>query len=71
MVDELADTTFAHAMQLIVEAMLQTVREHFGLTDEQLLVFTRQFYDRLPALIKELKRKGYTFVSLPEMLDNR
>ena len=48
MVDELADTTFAHAMQLIVEAMLQTVREHFGLTDEQLLVFTRQFYDRLP-----------------------
>lgn len=49
MVDELADTTFAHAMQLIVDAMLQTVREHFGLSDEQLLAFTRQFYDRLPA----------------------
>lgn len=49
MVDELADTTFAHAMQLIVDAMLQTVREHFGLTEEQLLDFTRQFYDRLPA----------------------
>ena len=47
-VDELADTTFARAMQLIVDAMLQTVREHLGLTDEQLLVFIRQFYDRLP-----------------------
>ena len=49
MVDELADTTFAHAMQFIVDAMLQTVREHFGLSDEQLLVFSQQFYDRLPA----------------------
>ena len=48
MVDELADTTFARAMQLIVDAMLQTVREHLGLTDEQLLVFIRQFYDHLP-----------------------
>lgn len=49
MVDELADTTFAYAMQLIVDAMLQCVREHFGLTEAQLLAFTRQFYDRLPA----------------------
>ena len=49
MVDKLADTTFAHAMQLIVEAMLQTVREHFGLSEDQLLAFTRQFYSCLPA----------------------
>ena len=49
MVDELADTTFAHAMQLIVDAMLQTVREHFGLSEDQLLAFTRQFYSCLPA----------------------
>ena len=49
MVDELADMTFAHAMQLIVAAMLQTVQEHFGLSDEQLTAFSRQFYDRLPA----------------------
>ena len=48
MVDELADTTFAHAMQLIVDAMLQTVRESFGLTEAQFLDFARQFYDRLP-----------------------
>ena len=49
MVDELADTTFAHAMQLIVDAMLQSVQQHFGLSDDQLIAFARQFYDRLPA----------------------
>ncbi len=49
MVGELVDITFAHAMRLIVDAMLQTVREHFGLTEDQLLVFTRQFYESLPA----------------------
>ena len=49
MVDELADTTFAHAMQLIVDILLQSVQEHFGLSNDQLNVFIRQFYDRLPA----------------------
>lgn len=49
MVDELADTTFAHVMQLIFDVMLQTVMEHFGLSENQLLVFSRQFYNRLPA----------------------
>ena len=50
LVDELADTTFAHAMQLIVDVMLQqTVREHFGLSDEQLQAFILQFYNNLPA----------------------
>ena len=48
MVDELADTTFAHAMQLIVVIMLQSVQHHFGLSDDQLIAFARQFYDRLP-----------------------
>ena len=49
MVDEIADTTFAHAMKLIVDILLQTVRNHFGLSDDQLNAFVRQFYDRLPA----------------------
>ncbi len=53
MVDELADMTFSQAMQLIVDAMLQTVREHFGLSEEQLLAFTRQFYDLLPASYRQ------------------
>ena len=49
MVDELADTTFARAMQLIMDAMLQSVQEQFGLSEAQLQAFTQQFYDRLPA----------------------
>jgi hypothetical protein len=39
---------------------------HFG-TDERRI---EKFYDRLPALIKELKKKGYTFVPLDKMMDN-
>ena len=31
---------------------------------------TEKFYDRLPALVKELKKKGYAFVALPELLSN-
>ena len=48
MVDELADITFAHAMQLIVNIMLQSVQQYFGLTDDQLIAFSRRFFDRLP-----------------------
>ena len=40
---------------------------HFG-TDERR---TEKFYDRLPDLIKTLRKKGYSFVSLNEMLDNQ
>ena len=49
MVDEIADTTFAHAMQLIVDILLQSVQEHFALSNDQLNAFVQQFYDRLPA----------------------
>ena len=38
---------------------------HLG-TDERRV---EKFYDRLPALIKELKRRGYQFVSIPEILN--
>ena len=37
MIDELADITFGHALQLIVDIMLQIIQERFGLSDEQLL----------------------------------
>ena len=39
---------------------------HLG-TDERRV---EKFYDRLPALIKELKKKGYTFVPLNEIVGN-
>ena len=40
---------------------------HFGTNERRV----EKFYDRLPALIKELKRKGYTFVSLPTLLEGK
>ena len=40
---------------------------HLG-TDERRI---EKFYDRLPALIKELKKKGYAFVSLNALMENQ
>ena len=40
---------------------------HFGTDDRRI----EKFYDRLPDLIKTLKKKGYSFVPLNEMLENR
>ena len=48
MIDELADITFGHALQLIVDIMLQTIQKHFGLSDDQLNDFMLKFIDRLP-----------------------
>ena len=48
MVDELADIAFADALQIVIDIMLQTMQEHFGLTDDQLADYVRDFYDRLP-----------------------
>ena len=48
MVDELADITFSHALQLVVDIMLQTMQEYLGLSDDQLREFMFKFYDRLP-----------------------
>ncbi|MBQ1315367.1 MAG: transposase [Erysipelotrichaceae bacterium] len=48
MIDELEDITFGHALQLIVDIMLQMVQERFGLSDDQLTEFMNEFIDRLP-----------------------
>ena len=48
MVDELEDIALGEALQIIVDIMLQTMQEHFGLTDEQLADFISVFYNRLP-----------------------
>jgi hypothetical protein len=48
MIDELADITFGHALQLIVDIMLQMVQEHFALSDEKLDEFMNEFINRLP-----------------------
>ncbi len=48
MIDELADITFGHALQLIVDIMLQMIQEKFGLSDDQLDEFVSSFIQRLP-----------------------
>ena len=48
MIDELADITFGHALQLIVDIMLQIIQERFGLSDEQLDQYVADFVGRLP-----------------------
>ena len=48
MIDELADITFGHALQLIVDIMLQMIQERFGLSDAKLDEFVSSFIGRLP-----------------------
>ena len=48
MIDELADITFGHALQLIVDIMSQMVQERFELSDDQLDEFVNEFIGRLP-----------------------
>ena len=38
-----------YVMQWGPSPLLMTIRDHFGLTDDQFLNFARQFYDNLPA----------------------
>ncbi|GHN23742.1 hypothetical protein ME787_09010 [Lactobacillus delbrueckii] len=48
MVDELADITFNHSLQILVEAMFESVKEIFQPTEEQMERFTNAFISRLP-----------------------
>ena len=48
MIDELADITFGHALQLILDMMLQMIQERFGLADDQLDEIVSEFIARLP-----------------------
>ncbi|MBT8904585.1 hypothetical protein BTI64_05435 [Lactobacillus delbrueckii subsp. bulgaricus] len=44
MVDELADITFHHFLQILVEAMFESVKEIFQPTEEQMERFTKALY---------------------------
>ena len=48
MINELADITFGHVLQLIVDIMLQMIQAHFGLSDDQLEELVSEFIARLP-----------------------
>ena len=59
MIDELADISFGHALQLIVDIMLQMIQERFGLSDAQLDKFVTSFIERLPISYQHaLRLKG-------------
>ena len=52
MLTELEDITFHQSMMVLVEAMFQTAKAVFHVTDEQLEVFAGEFYSRLPEYMK-------------------
>ena len=45
---EVAEISYLHSLGLILEALLETVREFFRVSDEQMMAFTRSFFQRLP-----------------------
>lgn len=53
MIDELADITFNHSLQILVEAMFESVKEIFQPTEEQMKRFTNAFISRLPKYMQE------------------
>ena len=50
--DELADITYNESLCIIVEAMLESLRIAFNITEEQLEIFTVDFINRLPKYLQ-------------------
>lgn len=58
MLTELEDITFNKSMMIMVEAMFQTIKSVFRVTDEQLDLFAHEFYSRLPEYMQ--RALGFT-----------
>lgn len=58
MVDELADITFNHSLQIITEAMLASVKQIFHASEEQLEALTSEFINRLPEYMRKLLKSN-------------
>lgn len=56
--DELADITYNKSLHLIVNAMLESLREMFHFGDKQIETFTADFASRLPEYLQA--SLGYT-----------
>lgn len=52
--DELADIIYNESMRIIVEAMLESIKSIFHITEEQLEAFTTDFINRLPQYLQIL-----------------
>ena len=54
MIAEVADITFEESMQIIVNAMLEAMREEFHVTDEQIESLYAKFISKLPTQMQQL-----------------
>ena len=45
---EVAEISYLHSLRLILDALLETVREFFQISDDQMTAFTLSFFNRLP-----------------------
>ena len=50
---EVAEITFEHSMQLVMIALLSTVKEFFSLSEEQMAAFAQAFVEKLPNYLKQ------------------
>lgn len=50
--DEFANITYNESMRIIVEAMLESIKSIFHITDEQLEEFTTDFVNKLPKYLQ-------------------
>ncbi len=59
LVNEIADTTFAHSMQILMQAMIASVQEFLKLTDSQVATFMDDFASRLPKYLQRALNLEY------------
>ncbi len=53
LVNEIADTTFAHSMQILMQAMIASMQEFLKLTETQIASFMDDFSSRLPKYLQK------------------
>ena len=58
LMDELDDITFSQSMRIIIDALMDTVMEHFHITEQQLEDFTTSFVQRLPKYMQKASEYG-------------
>ena len=58
LMDELDDITFSQSMQIIMNALMDSVMEYFHITEQELEKFTAIFIQRLPKYMQEALKYG-------------
>ena len=58
LMDELDDITFSQSMQIIMNALMDSVMEYFHITEQELEKFTASFIQKLPKYMQEALKYG-------------